>query len=467
MKTKILAFILCCQFTVIFGQNDSLLIRKIYDISLTQAECYQNLKVLCKTIGHRLSGSVQAEQAVLWGKKYLESLGIDKVYLQEVMVPHWVRGDMQLCHTSINKAPGKNGQSPVNKSFKITALGGSVGTNGPITAEVIIVNTLDELAKIGKEQIEGKIVLFNRPFEDKHIHTFKSYGGCVDQRIDGASAAGKYGAKAVLVRSMTHSKDDHPHTGAMRYDSTGVKIPAAAISTNDADYITQQIKSGNKFKITLDLNCHFLPDAKSHNVVGEIKGSEFPNQIITVGGHLDSWDIGEGAHDDGAGCVQSMEVLHIMKLLNYKPRHTIRAVLFMNEENGLRGGRKYAELAEKNKEIHIAAIESDRGGFAPRGFAFEGQEEHLKWLRSYTSLLKPYDLHYFENGGSGADISPLKKKFTEILLIGFVPDSQRYFDYHHAETDVFEAVNKRELELGAAAMTTLIYLMDQHLFNKK
>lgn len=466
MKKILSTLLLLTTINGLNANSDSIFVRKIYDLALTKSECYFTLKDLCKNIGHRISGSIQAEQAVQWGKKYMETLQLDKVFLQEVMVPHWVRGDKQICHTSITKAPSKSGTRSINKQFKITALGGSVGTNGPITAEVILVNTLEELETLGKEKITGKIVLFNRPFDPKPIHTFKSYGGCVDQRVDGASDAGKYGAVAVLVRSMTHSKDDHPHTGSLRYDTIGVKIPAAAISTNDADFITNEISKGVTMKITLDMNCETLPDVKSYNVVGEIKGKEFPNEIITVGGHLDSWDIGEGAHDDGAGCVQSMEVLHLIKLLNYQPRHTIRAVLFMNEENGLRGGKKYAELAEKNQEKHIAAIESDRGGFAPRGFAIEGKEDYLTWMKSYTNMLKPYDLHYFEQGGSGADISPLKKKFTEILLIGFVPDSQRYFDHHHAETDVFEAVNKRELELGAAAMATLVYLMDTHLFNQ-
>ncbi len=262
---------------------------------------------------------------------------------------------------------------------------------------------------------------------------------------------------------MAHGHGDHPHTGSIHYEDSLKKIPAAAVSTVMADKISDELKQGRKVSVTLEMDCKVFPDVLSHNVIGELKGSEFPDRIITIGGHLDNWDIGEGAHDDGAGCVQSIEVLRLFKSLGIRPRHTLRAVLFMNEENGLRGGKKYADEAERKGEIHVARLESDRGGFAPRGFTIEGNEQQIAWLRSLNPLLKPYDLHFFEPGGSGADIGPLKKKFSNIVLFGFIPDSQRYFDHHHAETDVFETVNKRELELGAAAMATLIYLIDRNL----
>lgn len=462
---KLLIF--CIPFLSLFNvkaqESDSVIIRKIYDLALTQGECYDNLRVLCKTIGHRLSGSPQAEKAVQWGKAIMEKAAFDKVFLQEVMVPHWVRGQHEKGFMTTSKNPKIKDGTPVAQKIKITALGGSVGTNGPLSGEVIEVQDFEELKKLGREKIKNKIVLFNRPFDPKRIHTFGAYGHCVDQRVFGAKEAAQFGAKAVIVRSMAHGHGDHPHTGSMVYEDSVVKIPGAAISTVTADKISEELKAGRKVSVTLDFDCKLLPDVLSHNVIGEIRGSVYPEKIITVGGHLDSWDIGEGAHDDGAGCVQSIEVLRLFRVLGIRPRHTIRAVLFMNEENGLRGGKKYAEMAVLNKEQHVAALESDRGGFAPRGFSIEGNQEQLKWLQSLAKILKPYDLHHFEAGGSGADISPLKKKFEGIALFGFIPDSQRYFDHHHAETDVFETVNKRELELGAAAMAAFVYLLDTQL----
>lgn len=463
MKTRILFSLLCLlNFSTSKAQSDSITVRRIYDIALTQGECYENLRVLCKQVGHRLSGSVQAEKAVAWGKQTMEKAGFDQVWLQEVMVPKWVRGK-EKGSLLLSKNPKLKDGTPVSSTLKITALGGSVGTNEPITGEVIEVNDFEELKRLGTVNIKGKIVFFNRPFNPTFIQTFKAYGHCVNQRVQGASEAAKYGAKAVIVRSMAHGHGDHPHTGSIHYEDSLKKIPAAAVSTVMADKISDELKQGRKVSVTLEMDCKVFPDVLSHNVIGELKGSEFPDRIITIGGHLDSWDIGEGAHDDGAGCVQSIEVLRLFKSLGIRPRHTLRAVLFMNEENGLRGGKKYADEAERKGEIHVAGLESDRGGFAPRGFTIEGNEQQIAWLRSLNPLLKPYDLHFFEPGGSGADIGPLKNKFSNIVLFGFIPDSQRYFDHHHAETDVFETVNKRELELGAAAMATLIYLIDRNL----
>jgi len=457
----ILLFLFVSSFS--FSSNeDSLMLRKIYDAALTQSDCYENLRHLCKKIGNRISGSPQAQKAVEWGKQVMDSYGLDKVWLQEVMVPHWVRGTIEKGIITIQPNPKGIDGTVKNKSVKITALGGSVGTEGKLNAEIIEVQHLDELKALGEEKIKGKIVFFNRPFEDKLINCFQSYGGCVDQRSAGPSIAASYGAKAVIVRSMTHANDDHPHTGALSYKDSLPKIPAAAISTETADFLNSEIIKGNKVFFTLELSCKMMEDVKSYNVIGEITGSEFPGKIITVGGHLDSWDIGEGAHDDGAGIVHSMEVLHLIKKTGFKPRHTIRAVLFMNEENGLRGGKKYAEEAERKKENHYAAIESDRGGFVPRGFSVQGTEEQLKKVQSWATLFMPYEVHMFEKGYGGADIGPLKKYDSTIVLMGFIPDSQRYFDHHHAETDVFEAVNKRELELGAAAITSLVYLIDKY-----
>lgn len=436
---------------------DAAFIRKIYDRALTDGRCYPWLEHLSLRIGHRLSGSAGAEKAVQWTRSMLDTLALDSVWLQPVMVPHWVRGDAEQVRVSGSKKYG-------TFNLNALALGGSVGTPaGGVSAEVVEVKSWDELDKLNERGLRGKIVFYNRPMDPTKIRTFEAYGGSVDQRAYGASRAAKYGAVAVLVRSMTLRLDDFPHTGSLRYDSTFTLIPAAAISTMAAEKLSQVLKEEGKVTVFMKMNCQTLPDAPSYNVIGEIRGSERPGDVILVGGHLDSWDAGHGAHDDGAGCMQSMDVLRIFKRLGYRPRHTIRCVLFMNEENGLRGGKKYAEEAERKGEFHLAAIESDAGGFTPRGFSFDGDEavfgKFFEKVSAFEPLLEPYGLK-LTKGGSGADIGPLKG--MKGLLSGYSPDSQRYFDLHHSADDTFDKVNKRELELGAASMVALVYLLDKY-----
>lgn len=436
-----------------FDSSDYKMLRSIYDEALANGKSYENLKYLCKNIGHRLSGSENADKSVKWTKKLMEDYGFDKVYLQEVMVPHWVRGEKESAMITGSKSAGE-------KPLRICALGGSVACSGGITAEIVEVKNFEELKALSAEKVKGKIVFFNRPMNPNHINAFEAYGGAVDQRGMGAVESAKYGAVGTLVRSMALRLDDYPHTGAMRYYDSIPKIPAAAVSTNDAELLSKLLKEEKSVKVTLKMNCQTLEDVKSYNVIGEIKGSEFPDEIIVVGGHLDSWDAGEGAHDDGAGCMQSIEVLRLFKALGIKPRRTIRAVMFMNEENGLRGAKKYAENAKATGEKHIAAIESDAGGFSPRGFGIDATKEKTGNVLKWKPLFEQFGLPEVEIGHSGADIYSLKS--DETALFGLSPDSQRYFDYHHANTDVFEAVNKRELELGGAAMAALVYLLDKY-----
>ena len=438
-------------------QEDAQMLREIYTTSLKNGKSYDWLNYLSNQIGGRLSGSVQAEQAVTYTQKEMEALGLDRVWLQPVMVPKWVRGTPEFAY--IESEPGETNNVPV------CALGGSIATPaGGLKASVVEVQGVEDLAKLGRSQIEGKIVFYNRPMDPTLINTFEAYSGCVDQRYSGAEEAAKYGAVGVVVRSMNLSLDDHPHTGSMSYGELELteRIPAAAISTNGAELLSTTLKLNPDIQFFLRQNCRQMPDVQSYNVIGEIRGSEFPEEVIVVGGHLDSWDLGDGSHDDGAGCVQSMEVLNLLKEVGYKPRRTIRAVLFMNEENGLRGGRKYAEVARNKNEKHLFALESDAGGFTPRGFSFDCSEEEFMKILTWKDLFEPYLIHQFFRGGSGADIGPLKDQ--GLVLSGLRPDSQRYFDYHHAETDTFEAVSKRELELGAAAMTSLVYLVDRYGF---
>jgi len=456
-KLSLLLTALFASASLLHAQ-DSLTIRKIYDEALVNGKAYENLRYLCKNIGPRLSGSANAQKAVEWSKKLMEGYGFDKVYLQEVMVPHWIRGAKETAFIIDGKT-----RIPV----AIAALGMSVATpKEGITANVVEVRSLKELETLGESVIKGKIVFFNRAFDERFIEAGQAYGAAGDQRFAGPAAAAKYGAVGVIVRSLTSADDDFPHTGATLATPGTKLIPAAAISTRAANKLSNMLRLRKLplIKFYFKQSCELLPDVLSYNVIGELTGTENPNKFISVGGHLDSWDLAEGAHDDGTGVMQSAEVLRIFKATGYRPKNSIRAVFFMNEENGHKGGLKYAELAAQNKEEHIAAIETDEGGFTPRGFSFDGvSKDFLKNINDkYKALLEPYEVDHLVAGGSGTDIEPLKEKLPGITLIGFRPDSQRYFDIHHTPNDVFENVNKRELQLGAAGIAAFIYLIDQH-----
>lgn len=451
MKIRILFSLLIIQLNA-FGQ-DSVFIRKIFTEALDRGKAYSDLRELCKNIGPRLSGSANAEMAIDWSEAKFKSYKFDNIHRQAIMVPHWERGTTESGWVTTKK--GKI------LKLNLLALGGSVGTNGLMRGELIEFSSLDELKKATKQKVSGKIVFINKKMDAAQIQTFNAYGGCYAIRGEGAVEAAKKGAIAVIIRSLGLPIDEHPHTGSMHYDNDVPKIPAAAISTMDAEVVSEWLKS-ETLTANIDLNCFELPDAPSFNVMGELAG-DFQNQIITIGGHLDSWDTGEGAHDDGAGVIHCMEALRILQALGYQPKHTLRVVFFMNEENGNVGGKSYAKWVKEKGENHVAALESDRGGFVPRGFSCDGAAAYIQLLNSFSELFKPYDLHIFEQGFGGVDIGPLKNEFTGIPLFGFVPDSQRYFDFHHAPSDVFENVNERELALGAASIAAFIYLIDQRL----
>ena len=453
MKILTTCFLIATTQLCLSQRQEETTIRQIYDKALTEGQSYAMLDYLSNKIGSRLSGSAGAAAAVEWSKLAMQDAGFDSVWLQPVMVPQWVRGQKEVGRILRTK----RGEA---MTVNVCALGGSVGT-GPngITASIVEVKSFEELAKLGAA-VQGKIVFFSRPMDPTKINTFSAYGGAVNQRGSGASEASKYGAKAVLVRSMGSNLEDYPHTGGLRYAPNLAKIPAFAISTRHADMLSKLLVEEKEIQVYLESHCETLEDAPSFNVIGEIKGSEYKDEIIIIGGHLDSWDLGQGAHDDGAGCVQSIEVLRILSTMGYQPKRTIRAVMFMNEENGLRGGLKYAEMAAKNKEKHIAAIESDRGGFTPRGFTISADSATRKKIQRWKPLLEPYGLTDFSQEGGGADIGPLAQQ--GVALIGFLPDSQRYFSLHHTAEDTFDKVDKRELELGAASMTALVYLIDRY-----
>ncbi|MBS9766761.1 MAG: M20/M25/M40 family metallo-hydrolase [Flavobacteriaceae bacterium] len=435
------------------NKQDSIAIKKMFNTVLSNGKCYGWLDELANGIGGRLSGSKEAEKAVKWAEKLLKSQQFDSVWLQPVMVPHWVRGEKEIAYF-------------MDKGQKITvpicALGGSVATpKQGITASVVEVNSIEEMKKLGVK-VKGKIVFYNGHFDDTIIDTFEGYGGCVSQRYSGARVAGEYGALAVIVRSITNSVDDFPHTGGMGYGNIAEnqKIPAAAISTKGANLLSETLKKNPDLSFYFKQSCQTLPDAPSFNVIAELKGTTYPNKYIIVSGHLDSWDLGDGAHDDGAGVAQSIEVLRLFKETGIKPKHTLRCVLYMNEENGLKGGLKYAKEAERKGENHIAAIEADAGGHTPRGFTFDANKVSAEMIQQWKPLLAPYGLQDIYRGYPGADIKPLHN--STISLLGYMPDSQRYFDYHHCANDTFDKINKRELELGAGAMAAMIYLLDKY-----
>jgi len=435
------------------SQRDSLVIKQISDEIFMNGQAYSNLRYLCKKVGPRLSGSPGAALAVEQTARMLREAGSDTVYLQPCMVPHWVRGEKE-----VGRALLQNGKSfPLN----IVALGNAVGTpSAGITAPVVEVKNFKELDALGKDGVQGKIVFYNFRMDPRHINTFRAYGEAGVYRSQGPSRAAALGAVGVIVRTLSPVLDDHPHTGATRYDEQYPQIPAVAISTNGAVQLSDALAKGSVKQIYFKTNCKMLEDVLSYNVVGEIRGSEFPDEVITVGGHLDSWDLAEGAHDDGTGCMQSIEIIRVMKALGIQPKRTIRAVMFMNEENGLRGGNKYAEIARTENKKFIMALESDAGGFTPRGFGFSATAAQKDRILSWKPLFHPYGALEFNEGGGGADIGPLRPLGT--ALIGLNPDSQRYMDLHHAKTDVFEAVSERELNLGTVVMAAMVYLVSQY-----
>lgn len=449
---KILLLILLIP-SIGFCQNqDSVFIKKMSDDILVNGKAYELLHHLTKKIGNRLTASSAFYKAIDWGKNSFQVAGADNVILQECIVPHWVRGNNdEVVVTSF---------SSKNKSIKLNAIALGNSLAGKANAEVISLKNFDELEK-RKDEIKGKIVFFNYTFNQTYVETFNAYGDAGKYRYIGASKAAKYGAVGCLVRSLSGSTDNLPHTGAMKYNDSFPKIPAAALGLQDADKLWKMC-NGNKVFVSINTHGTFLKDTIAYNIIGEMRGTENADEFITIGGHLDSWDVGEGAHDDGAGIVQTIEVLRALKAINYHPKHTIRFVLFANEENGLKGGLKYAEEAIAKKEKHLFALETDAGGFSPRGFSFKMSDEQLKKVQSWLPLLQPYGTYKLEAGGGGADIGPLAGDQLKTPIAELLPDSQRYFDIHHTNNDVFETVNRRELLLGAVNMAALIYLIDKY-----
>ena len=448
---KILGTTLTLLGLAVFGQakEDSIQFAKISTEILNKGKAYNELRELTKNIGHRLSGSASYEKAVTWAEQKLRDAGADKVWLQEVMVPVWVRGKESL---QIKTSNGKW------KSLKMLSLGNSEGTGGKdVSGEIIMVRSMEEYDKLSPEQVKDKIVFFNYPFSQTYIETFRGYGDAAKYRSTAASLTAKKGGKFAIIRSLSSAFDDVPHTGSMRYQDDK-KIPAVAVGSTTADELAELLKS-QKITAKLNSNCGMKGEKLSHSVIGEITGKK-DKSVIVVGGHLDSWDVGEGAHDDGSGIVQSIEVLRTFKNLGIQNNHTIRVVCFANEENGVKGGVMYGKTVKENNEKHLFAIETDAGGFTPRGISLDMDNEKRKQIQSWANLFLPYGVYDFKNTYSGTDLYPLHD--LGIPTAELVPDSQRYFDIHHTEEDTFEKVNRRELLLGASTLTQIIYMIDKN-----
>ncbi len=399
---------------------------RIIGAALTRNKAYERLGYLTDRIGHRLSGSANLERAITWALAEMKKDGLDNVRAEKVMVPHWVRGEESL-----------EMLSPVSQKLTVLGLGNSVGTPAAgISADAVVVRNFAELDALG-EQVRGKIVVYNA--------AFTSYGATVQYRLNGASRAARYGAVAALVRSITPTSLQTPHTGAMNYDPQQPKIPVAAITIEGAELLQRTYDRGDKITLRLKMDAKFLPDAESANVVAELKGTERPDEIVLIGGHFDSWDVGQGAHDDGGSCIAAWEAIRLLKELGLRPRRTIRVVLFTNEENGLRGGNAYRDAHRAELPKHVMAIESDSGIYRPEGFGLAETAPLLvrSNMLEIAKLLQGIDAHRIGASGGGADIGPIMRE--GVVGANLDVEGSRYFDIHHTHADTLDKIDPRDL----------------------
>ena len=441
-----------CNRSSIQNLNDEEIISLIFNEAQISNKAYTDLKYLTEKFPQRLACYPQGIEAAKWTKKVMDEMNLDKVFLQEAQVMSWKRGNIERGSIKVN-----------NETIKVNvcALGRGFATEkGGLEANIIEVNGLEDLNSFSRDQIEGKIIFFNKPMNPGNKNTFQEYGNTAGQRFMGPILAAEYGAVGTVIRSLTTSIDTFPHTGVTRKAESQETVPSVCIATLHANLLSEMLKENPELTFHFETNCKNLPDTNTYNAIGQITGSEFPNEYIVVGGHLDSWDNGPGAHDDGGGCMQSIEVLRIFQKIGYKPRHSIRAVMYMDEEISQGGGRAYAEQARKNNEKHIFAIESDRGVTKPLGFTFDANPEVVQTISAWSKLFEPYGITDFGKGGGGVDIGPLKDLGTP--LSGLYTDPEHYFDWHHSGNDTFDHIVREDMQNGAAAMAALIYLVDKY-----
>jgi carboxypeptidase Q len=442
----------CTQQKAIDQLSDSEVVGLIYSEAEQSNVSYENLKHLTTTYTKRLACYPQSIEAAKWTKAIMEEMDFDKVFLQEAQVMSWKRGSQEI---GLIKVKGEN--IPVN----VCALGRGIATpeNG-IEAEVIEVNGLDALAQLQAKDVEGKIVFLNQAMNPNLKNPFQAYGEAAGQRFMGPILAAEKGAIGAVIRSLTCAIDTFPHTGVTRKVEGEPTVPAVAIATKHANQLSDLLRENPDLKFYFKTDCKNLPDTITYNAIGELTGTEFPNEYIVIGGHLDAWDNSPGAHDDGGGCMQAIEVLRIFKELGYKPKHSIRAVMYMDEEISQGGGCAYAEQAKQKGEVHIAAIESDRGVDKPLGFSIDASSDKLLKITRWKELFVPYNVDVFIAGGGGVDIAPLKDHGA--VLMGLLTDPTYYFNYHHSANDTFDKINRSDMQKGAATMATLVFLIDKY-----
>lgn len=451
---KLLSSLLLCSSAlsgqvVHYSENEAATIRNIYSTALNQGQGYLWLKELTE-IGPRLSGDPRLNEAIDRFKEIADSLGF-KTHIQEVKVPRWIRGEQEVATFTSN---GKTHE------LSACALGGSVSTSAEgLQGELYEISSFEQLDSI-TDELKGKIAFLNIPMDPSFINTFFAYSNTAKMRYLGAVEASKHGAIGVVTRSLSTTINPYPHTGSMTYTGAEKKIPAMAISTLDAEWLSKELTQNPAGRFYMKMNCREQDSVMSGNLVAEIRGSEKPEEVIVIGGHIDSWDLGTGAHDDGAGCMHALEAAWLLQKLQLPLKRTLRVVFFVNEEFGLSGARTYAEKSKEEAIKHTIAIESDAGGFTPRGISIVGPDSLVSKIRSLRELFEPYGLHQFTQTGAGADISQLMT--NDIVMLGLRPDSHRYFDLHHASTDRLDAVSPRELEMGSATLASFIYLMDKY-----
>jgi len=448
----ILFIVVSCKNTNINKLSDEEIINKIFITAEEGQESYKDLKYLTDNFPKRLACYPQSIEAAKWAKTIMGQLNLDTTFLQEARVMNWERGDIEIGEIRIN-----NQVIPVNVC--VLGRGISTGEEG-IEGRLIEVKSLEDFNQIPQDKIKGKIVFFNQAMNPELKNTFQAYGEAAGQRFMGPIMAAEKGAIGAVIRSLTTSVDTFPHTGTTRKPENEPTVPAVSIATKHANLLSDLIEQNPDLKFFFKTNCINKPDTITYNAIGELKGIEFPNEYIIVGGHLDSWDNSPGAHDDGGGCMQSIEVLRIFKKIGYKPKHSIRAVMYMDEEISQGGGRAYAEQAKIKGEKHIFAIESDRGVTQPQGFSIDADQQIIDKINSWSYLFEPYEINTFVKGGGGVDIGPLKNQGT--ALAGLLTDPTHYFDWHHCANDTFDKINRSEMQKGAATMAALIYLIDKY-----
>jgi carboxypeptidase Q len=456
MKNLIILFIFIFCVYDASAQSDEQMLRDIYEEQLGNSSGYENLKYLSKEIGNRINGSPQLSAAIEFARQLMINYQFDTVYLQPVMVPNWKRGEKETVKIV-------NSLSLGNKMLHCISFGNSIGTGTDgLSGELAEVKSLDALKRIDKDQIQGKIVFVNKTIDPSKFDIVSEYAKNIGIRQNGANIAAEKGAIAIIVRSLSTGIDQYAHTGNTSYSDPNKKIPALAIGNEEADMLSALLLKEPETELYIETYCKTYEDVLSYNLIGEIRGTVFPNDIIVVGGHIDSWDFGEGAHDDGAGCVQSIEVGRTFKALKIEPKHTIRIILWVDEENRASGAKEYAKQSKEKKTKHIAAIESDLGGFLPLGFYIDTDNEvALKQVHSWKEYFQPYEMFQFVEGlAGGVDIEPLKN--DDILLMTLKTNLQQYTTIYHSERDVFEIVDRRELALGAAAIISIVYLIDKY-----